>query len=82
MKLNDVDVFLPIKKNKLSNMQKNNSLRAMSVAKEKFDGNLKGCACVDGRKQCQWNDKQQAASLTVHAESFMFATATEAKEGR
>ena len=49
MQLHDIDVFLSIKKNKLSKMQRKNTLRAMSVIKEKRDGALKGSLFDDGR---------------------------------
>ena len=82
VQLNDMDIFLPIKKNKLSKKQKNNSLRAISVVREKRDGKIKGRVCADGRKQLQWYDEQQTALLTVRDDSFMLTTAAEAKEGR
>ena len=82
LQLYDMDVFIPMRKSKLSKEQMKRSLRAISVIKEKRDGILKGRACADGRKQRDWYPKHETASPTVHADSFMLTTAIEAKEKR
>ena len=50
--------------------------------KEKRDCALKGRACANSRKQREWHSKHEAASPTVHTDSFMLATAIEAKKKR
>ena len=45
------DALLPIKKNRLSKMQRKKDLRAMSIVKEKRDGVLKDRICADDRKK-------------------------------
>ena len=82
VKLHDVDIFLPIKKDKLTKEQRKSVLRAVSVVKEKTDGALKGRDCADSVKQRQWCYNQQVASPAAHANLFVFTAAIEAKEGR
>ena len=49
---------------------------------EKRDGNIKGRACADGRKQQESIRKEDAASPTVALESIFLTSAIEAHEGR
>ena len=50
LQLHDMDVFIPVLREQLTREQIGNTLRAISVAKEKSDGSLKGRTCTDGRK--------------------------------
>ena len=54
----------------------------MSAIKEKRDDSLKRLTCADGRKQRALCSKEETNSPTVHTDSFMIITATEALEGR
>ena len=51
LQLYDIGIFSPIHKKNLSKEQISNTLRAISVIKEKCDSILKECICADGRKQ-------------------------------
>ena len=82
LQLHDMGVFSPIHRRNLSSTQIKNTLRAISVIKEKRDGTLKGRTCADGRKQRDWCTKHETSSPTVHTDSFMLVTAIEAKERR
>jgi hypothetical protein len=50
--------------------------------KEKRNGDIKGRACADGRKQWKTINKEDAASPTVATESVFTTAAIEAHEGR
>jgi hypothetical protein len=54
----------------------------MMFLKEKRDGNIKGRACSDGRKQCKTAAPGDMVSLTVTVESVMITATVEAHEGR
>jgi len=75
-------VFSPIHKKNLSRKQISNTLRAISVIKEKYNGILKGRTYADGRKQCNWFFKYKTALSIVHSDLFIMVTAIEAMEHR
>jgi len=82
LQLHNMHVFLPAHKRNLTKEQIRKTLRAISVIKEKRDDTLKGRTCAIGTPQRKYYDKNETASPTVHADSFMLTTAIEAKEKR
>jgi hypothetical protein len=50
--------------------------------KEKRNGEIKGHACADRRKQCKTINKEDAASPTMATESVFIPAAIKAHEGR
>ena len=57
LQVHDIRVFKPIYKHNLTKEQISNTLRAISVIKEKRDGTLKECTCTDSQKQYDWYSK-------------------------
>ena len=76
------NVFDPLYGNKISFDDKQNALDSLIFIKEKENGDLKGRACADGRKQRGKIDETETTSPTVSLESVLLTAVIEAKEGR
>ena len=67
---------------KLSREQRSNALASLIFIKEKWDGTVKGRACVDGLPQRKTIPKESAASPTVATESVFLTCLISAFEKR
>ena len=50
--------------------------------KEKWNGDIKGRGCADGRPQRLYKSKEETASPTIITESLFITCSMEAREGR
>ena len=80
--LKDLDVFKAVHASSLTEKQKREALREITVLKEKRDNTLKGRTCADGRSQRRRYPKEQTASPTLSNDSAMLILITAAIEGR
>ena len=76
------DTFSPQMANKLTAEQKKEALQLITMIKEKRRGKLKARACVDGRKQRRYINKEDVSSPTVQQESLILSLIIDAREGR
>ena len=74
--------FKPRHKESLTQQQRLNTLRTITLIKEKRCGRIKGRMCVDGRPQRTYISKEEAASPTVTLESLMTTLIIDAIEER
>ena len=74
--------FSPVDVKKLSKEERGRVLESLIFLTQKRDGSAKARACVDGRPQRLWMDKDEAASPTVLLESVMLTSVIDAKEER
>jgi hypothetical protein len=80
--LHMIETFAPQDATKLTRKQRNDALGSLMFLKEKRNDEIKGRACVDGRKQHKTINKEDAASPTVATESVFIAAAIKAHKGR
>jgi len=80
--LKDLDVFKAVHASTLTDQQKKEALREITMLKEKRNGILKGRTCADGRSQRGRYPKEQTASPTMSNDSAMLILITAAIEGR
>ena len=80
--LKDLDVFKAVHASSLTEKQKREALREITVLKEKRDNTLKGRTCADGRSQRGRYPKEETASPTLSNDSAMLNLITAAIEGR
>jgi len=80
--LNDLNVFKAVHASTLTEKQKREALREISVLKEKRDEELKGRTCTDGRSQRGQYTKEQTASPIMSNDSAMLIMIVAAIEGR
>jgi hypothetical protein len=69
-----MEVLEPLDAFTLTDTQKADSLRSISVLKEKRDGTLKGHTCADGSSRSGRYSKSETGSPTVASDAF-FLTA-------
>jgi hypothetical protein len=77
-----LDVLEPLDAFKLSDDQKSESLRALSVIKEKRDGSLKGRTCADGSKQHGKYSQAETGSPTISNDALFKSIMIDAYERR
>lgn len=82
VQLKDKDVFIPKKASDLSQEQKSEALREISVIKEKRSGTLKGRTCADGRPQRDKYGKEDTSSPTLSNDALFLTVMVDAFEGR
>ncbi len=80
--LKDLDVFKAVHASSLTEQQKREALREITMLKEKRNGILKSRTCADGRSQRGRYTKEQTASPTLSNDSAMLILITAAIEGR
>ena len=73
--------FAPVETTKITKTQRSGAVSYLMFLKEKRNGHIKGCTCVDIRKQQDTIKKEDAASLTVATESVFITAAVYAHEG-
>jgi hypothetical protein len=66
----------------MTDEQKSESLRSISVVKEKRGGTIKGHTCADGSKQCGKYSKAETGSPTVASDAFFLTALVDALERR
>jgi hypothetical protein len=72
--LHDRKVMKPVHSRELTPEERREALAYLMFLKRKLCGKVKGCGCADGRKQCRYTDRADAASPTVATEA-VFLTA-------
>jgi Reverse transcriptase (RNA-dependent DNA polymerase) len=77
-----MQVLEPLDAFKLTEEQKSESLRALSVIKEKRDGQLKGRTVADGSAQCGKFSKAETGSPTAASDAVLLPAIVDAHEGR
>jgi uncharacterized protein YeaC (DUF1315 family) len=82
LQLHNQMVFKGKDARKLTKQQKSNALRAISVIKEKRNGDLKGRTVADGSKQRSLYEKHETASPTASTDSLLLSLIVDAHEGR
>lgn len=80
--LKDLDVFKAVHASTLTDKQKKEALREISVSKEKRDGSIKRRTCADGRSQPGKYTKEEATSPNVSNDSIMLILIASAIKGR
>lgn len=78
----DKNVFQPMQAKTLSDEQKKDALKAISVIKEKRCGKIKGRTVADGRKQRDKYTKAESTSPTVSTDALLCTLIVDAFEGR
>ena len=78
----DKDVFTPVHASTITQQERQQSLRAVNLIKEKRDGTIKGRTCADGRKQRHLYDRSDTASPTVSADALFLTVIVDAIENR
>ena len=78
----DMDVFEPMDATTLSNENKKDALKAISVIKEKRCGKIKGRTVADGRKQRDKYTKSETTSPTVSTDALFLTMVVDAHENR
>jgi hypothetical protein len=77
-----LDVLEPLDAFLLTDEQKAESLRALSVIKEKRDGSIKGRTCADGSPQQGKYSKAETGSPTIANDALFLSMMIDAKEDR
>jgi hypothetical protein len=80
--LHIMDTWIPIAADKLSREQRMRALSSLLFLKEKWTGDIKGLACINGASQRAYIPKEDAASLTVSTESTFITAMIAASKGR
>lgn len=80
--LHDFKTFRPVHAKALSHQQRVDTLSSLIFLKEKANGDIKGRACADGRKQRATMTKEEFTSPTVKIESVFLTSVIEANENR
>jgi hypothetical protein len=80
--LHDMETFFPVDASTLTKQDKAKAIASLMFLKEKRNGDIKGRACADGRKQREDFTKQDATSPTVSVDSIFLTAIIEAQEGR
>jgi hypothetical protein len=82
MQFRALEVLKPLDAFTLSDEQKLEALRAISVIKEKRDGTLKGRTCADGSSQQGQFSKAETGSPTIANDALFLSIMIDAFEGR
>ena len=77
-----LDVLEPLDAFTLTDEQKSESLRALSVIKEKSDGTIKGRTCADGSSQQGKFSKAETGSPTISNDALFLSIMIDAHEER
>jgi hypothetical protein len=80
--LYDMETCFPEDSSKLTNKEKSDALYALILLTEKRNGDIKGRACVDGSKQRDYSNKEDAALPTASLEGILITVAIDVHEGR
>lgn len=80
--LHDFKTFRPVHAEALTHQQRVDALSSLIFLKEKSNGDIKGRACADGRKQRATMTKEESTSPTVKIESVFLTSVIEANENR
>jgi len=80
--LHIMDTWTPIAADKLSREQRMRALSLLLFLKEKWTGDIKGRACINGAPQRAYISKEDAASPTVSTESTFITATIAASKGR
>jgi len=80
--LHDFKTFRPVHAKALTHQQRIEALSSLIFLKEKSNGDIKGRACADGRKQRATMTKEESTSPTVRIESVFLTSVIEANENR
>ena len=80
--LHDKSVFEGLDASTLSNVEKQQALRAINLIKEKRCGRIKGRTVADGRPQRILYTKEETTSPTVSTDALMLSIIIDAKEKR
>mmetsp|Transcript_1239 Transcript_1239/g.1759 ORF Transcript_1239/g.1759 Transcript_1239/m.1759 type:complete len:407 (-) Transcript_1239:1408-2628(-) len=80
--LHDKQVFERIRKNVLTNDIKKSAHQAVYLIKHKRNGDMKGRACVDGRRQRSYINPEETSSPTVLLEAQLGTLLVDAHEKR
>ena len=78
----DMDVFEPMDAATLTDENKKDALKAISVIKEKRCGKIKGRTVADGRKQRDKYTKAETTSPTVSTDALFLTMVVDAHENR
>ena len=73
---------MPLQQANKMHDERTKALRYLMFLKEKQDGTIKVCWCMDGRPQRQYTSKEEVSSPTVSLEAMMLCCAIDAKENR
>jgi hypothetical protein len=82
LQLHDLEVFKGLQASELTKAQRNASLRAISVVKEKRCGRIKGRTVADGRPKKGLYTKEETTSPTVSTDALMLSILIEAWKQR
>ncbi len=81
-KLHNMQTFVPMHREELSDEEHKKAVGSLMFLKEKRDHSIRGRMVADGRKQRETAIKGEAASPKVCVESIFITAAIEAHEGR
>ena len=76
------DTFIPQLSKNLTNEQRKEALHLITMIKEKRCGKIKARACVDGRRQRRYINKEDVASPTIQQESLILSLIVDTREKR
>ena len=80
--LGNMNTFKPIKADSMTKQERCKALQLINLIKEKRDGTIKGCTCVDGRSQRSYISKEKAASPTCSIDALMISLVIAAYKNR
>jgi hypothetical protein len=80
--LHMMETLIPQDATKLTRQQRIEALGSLMFLKEKRNGEIKGRACADGRKQRKKINREDAASPTVATKSVFITAVIESHKGR
>lgn len=80
--LHDMITFFQLDLNKLTPEMKKKAIASLMSLKEKRDGNVKGRACTDGRKQSEDFPKEDATSPNASNKASFLTALIDALEER
>jgi hypothetical protein len=76
----DRTCFVPVEKNKLTEMEKKRAIESLIFLHEKGDGTVKARYCANGSTQRDYMQRDEVASPTVSTESTILTAVVEAAE--
>ena len=80
--LDSKDVFDPVDATKLTIKEKLKALDLLTMIKKKRCGKVKGRACVNGKRQRKYMEKENVSSPTIQLESLILSLIVDAFERR
>ena len=80
--LDDLSIFKGRTFESLMAQERKQALRTVQLIKQKKDGKIKGCTCVNGSRQRYYTAEEEATSPTVSTEALLLTAAIDASEGQ